>query len=435
MFQPTRRAVILVAMGAPLSLLIGVVEPRLWLSGLVWIVITIAFVIIDGALAASCGAPSLTGSAPAALSVNVRGTARVEVVFARRAPKRIDATLDLDDRLKAVSAQIGEVRDRRAEVAFDLTPIRRGIARSPGVWVRWAGPMGLVRKQTTQMLDLAIAITPDIEAVKCEAIRLFSRQGLLGAKTQFDLGEGAEFHALLEFQPGMDTRRIDWKQSARHHQLFAREYRAERNHPVVMALDCGRSMSEPVRGVPRLDWALSAALLLAYVSLRMGDRAGLYAFDSKPRAMIGTVTGVRAFPALERMASEIDYSTEESNYTLGLFTLLVQLKRRSLVIVFTEFADATSAELMIEAVERLLTRHLVVFVVANDDELETLRDSEPRAPVDVSKAVIAANLLREREIVLTRLRRLGVEIVDAPVQGLREDLLNRYLDLKRHNRL
>lgn len=435
MFQPTRRAVVLAALGAPLSLLVGVAGPNLWLVGPAWIALAFVLVLVDGLFAAACGSPGVSLTAPSAVSVNGQGVASLAVALLGRPPKRIEATLDLDPRLQAASAQRSAVRDGRATLAFDLKPVRRGTAPLHSVWVRWTGPMGLIRKQTVQALDLAVAITPDIEAVKAEAIRLFSRQGLIGAKAQRDAGEGAEFHALLEFQPGMDTRTIDWKQSARHHQLFAREYRAERNHHVVLALDCGRSMCEPVGGVARLDWALNAALLLAYVSLRMGDRAGLYAFDAKPRAMSGTVSGVRAFPALERMAAEIDYSPAESNYTLGLFTLLGQLKRRSLVVVFTEFSDAISAELMIEAVERLLTRHLVVFVVANDEELEILRDAAPRTPEDVSKAVIADKLLREREVVLSRLRRLGVEIVDAPAGRMRSDLLDRYLDLKRRNRL
>ena len=54
---------------------------------------------------------------------------------------------------------------------------------------------------------------------------------------------------------------------------------------------------------------------------------------------------------------------------------------------------------------------------------------------DVSRAVTAANLLKEREVVLTRLRRLGVHIIDAPSAAMGTALLNGYLDLKRRNLL
>ena len=145
------------------------------------------------------------------------------------------------------------------------------------------------------------------------------------------------------------------------------------------------------------------------------------------------MSGARAFPLLQNLAARIDYSTEETNYTLGLTQLAGELERRSLVVVFTDFADSTSAELMIENIERLLRRHMVLFVAFRDEELESMADKEPFEPEDISRAVIADALLREREVVISRLRRMGVEIVDAPMERAGISLLNAYLELKRRN--
>ncbi|MGC1300728.1 MAG: DUF58 domain-containing protein, partial [Caulobacteraceae bacterium] len=419
----------------PVCLVIGVVAGALWPIGLIWIAATVGLMLMDGALAASPRDLTLDLVAPATLSVNAVGRAELGLVFRRRPPRKAEVVLEAGADLAVAPgyAQLAPVSERT--VGFTLTPERRGVRRIERAWVRWTGPLGLARRQLARTLDHAIAVTPDIEGVKSEAIRLFSRDALHGLKTQLEAGEGAEFHALRQFQPGMDMRTIDWKRSARHGELLAREHRTERNHPIVLALDCGRSMSEPVLGAARLDWALNASLLLAYVGLKMGDRVALYAFDAKPRLSSGSVSGTRAFGALQALAAGIDYRPEETNYTLGLFTLAERLERRSLVVVFTEFVDAVSAGLMIEAVEKLLARHLVLFVVMRDEELETLRRAEPETPQDVSRAVIAAALLREREVVVARLRQLGVEIVDAPADQVRAEVMNRYLDLKRRNRL
>jgi uncharacterized protein (DUF58 family) len=172
-------------------------------------------------------------------------------------------------------------------------------------------------------------------------------------------------------------------------------------------------------------------LLLAFVSLRMGDRVGLFAFDSKPRLASGLASGPAAFPLLQKLASAIDYSTEETNFTLGLTALAGRLDRRAMVVVFTGFADATSAELMVENVARLMRTHLVLFVVFRDEELEALITKPPVEPDDVSRAVIAERLLKQREAVTTRLRRLGAQIVDAPAEAMSTSLLNGYLDAKR----
>jgi uncharacterized protein (DUF58 family) len=253
----------------------------------------------------------------------------------------------------------------------------------------------------------------------------------VGVKAQLDLGEGAEFHALKEFQTGMDLRAIDWKQSARHGKLVGREYRTERNHHVLLALDTGRLMSAPAAGLPRIDRAINAALLLAFVSLRLGDRVGVFAFDARPRLASGLASGPAAFPLLQKLCAGLDYSTEETNFTLGLTALAGRLDRRAVVVVFTDFADATSAELMVENVARLLRTHLVLFVVFRDEELEALVERAPETPDDVSRAVIAGRLLKQREAVAARLRRLGAQIVDAPADGLGSALINTYLDVKR----
>ena len=61
-----------------------------------------------------------------------------------------------------------------------------------------------------------------------------------------------------------------------------REYRVERDNRVVLAIDSGRTMAEPVGGMPRVDRAVSAALLLAYVGLKLNDRISLFSFAAKP---------------------------------------------------------------------------------------------------------------------------------------------------------
>ena len=54
---------------------------------------------------------------------------------------------------------------------------------------------------------------------------------------------------------------------------------------------------------------------------------------------------------------------------------------------------------------------------------------------DVSRAVIAESIVRERDIVLERLRRLGVVIVDVPVERITSGLLDVYLAIKRTRRV
>lgn len=437
MIYPTRRAILLALAGAPAALAAGLAGPGLWLTGAAWPLLVAGLLLGDAVLGANRRRVQVDLDAPPALGVGAPGEASAVVRFSKGpSPARVEARLETGERIEVAPARIeAAVRGRQLAAGFRLTPVRRGEGRLERLWLRWKGPMGLAWKQTAPTLGRSIPIHLDIGEVKQEAIRLFSRNALFGAKAQLERGEGSEFHALRDFQPGMDHRTVDWRRSARHGMLLAKEFRTERNHHIVFAVDSGRLMSEPLAGAPRIDRALNAALLLAFVSLKLGDRVGLYSFDERPRISTGAVSGIEAFPLLQRRAAAIDYSTAETNFTLGLTQLSAQLQRRSLVVVFTDFADSTGAELMVENLGRLLSRHLVLFVAFRDEELEGLVRTEPQTPDDVSRAVISQTLLREREVVITRLRRLGVQIVDAPADRVGPAVLNAYLDLKRRELL
>jgi uncharacterized protein (DUF58 family) len=436
MIYPTRLSILAALAGAPIALLLGLVQPGLWLAAPAWLMGLGVLMLIDALFAAAPRSVGITFEPPGYLAVAAPATALLQGDFSRGGTRRrLEIALDAEARTGLDSAVGRTDPARRDAVLFDMTPVRRGLAVFTQATLRWQGPLGLIWRQTRRPLNEAIPIGADVRRIEDEAVRFVSRDALHGAKAQIDIGEGAEFHALRDFHSGMDRRTIDWKQSARHHHLLAKEFRVERNHQIIMALDCGRVMSEPVGGAPRIDRAIHGALILAYACLREGDRAGLFAFAERPKLTTGAVASVASFPLLVRQAATIDYGTTETNYALGLTTLSASLKRRSMVVVFTEFADTTAAELMIETVSRLIKRHLVLFVVMRDEELETLVSTVPETPEDVSRAVVAASLLRERDLVLARLRRLGAHIVEAEAQHVGPAILNAYLDLKRRDLL
>ena len=434
MIYPTSRAVAVMAVGAPAALAIGLIQPGYWVAGAAWVVLIGGLCLADALLGAPRDRVSLALEAPGALPTAGSAPMSLKISFERRAPAEAEAAAQVNARLSLdVERTFAPVRGGEAEARFELTPNRRGEGEIEKVWARWRGPFGLVWKQITEAPKRMIPITPNVGAVKDEAIRLFARDAAFGLKAQLETGEGSEFHALRELAPGMDKRAIDWKQSARHGKLLAKEFRTERNHPVIFAIDTGRLMCEPLLGVPRIDRAINAALLMAFVSLKMGDRVGFYGFDVQPRLFSGAVSGAHAFPFLQRIAARLDYSTEETNYTLALTQLGAALERRSLIVVFTDFADTTSAELMLENIGRLIKRHLVLFVIFRDEELEAIERREPLDPEAVSRAVTAEALLRERDVVIARLVRLGAHIVDAPAASVGPALLQAYIDLKRRD--
>jgi len=434
LIYPTRRAIYLLLLGAPLALALGLLRPDLWVVAPAWIGLLFFGLLLDAMLGANPRRLALDAQVPHQVGVGDPFDLRLSATGGG-VPRRAEIALQLDERLAPggrLADEMVKAADANALVrTLPLTASRRGQALIWALWMRWAGPLGLVWKQRRFQLAREIAVVPSLRSVTEEGSRLFQRNSWFGLRQQQIRGEGTEYEALAEYQAGMDRRSIDWNASARHVKLLAKEYRVERDNRVVLAIDAGRTMAEPVGGMPRVDRAVSAALLLAYAGLKLGDRISFFSFAAKPQALTPAYLHIQDFPALQRAASKIDYAPVESNFTLALMTLSAELNRRSLIILFTEFTDATSADLMIRAAGRLVKKHRLLFVVIRDDEVEEEERRRPESAADVTRSNVAAAMLRDRQLVIARLQRLGVDVLEVPADAMGAGVVEAYLGIKR----
>jgi uncharacterized protein (DUF58 family) len=434
LIYPTRAAVIATAAGAPLALAFAAIQPGRWFLALAWPLAIVLLTAFD----------ALRGLASVTARVDFPGHAYVGetrecavAVSVDSRPRNAWVALEASPLIAAEDGGRARVplKQGHGAVLVPLEMVRRGIARFERLWLRWTGPLGLAWNQGTVELGAVFPVLPDLRPVHDQGAKIFQRYALEGMIAQLTRGEGSDFDALVDFRTGMDRRAIDWKQSARHVKLLAKQYRTERNNQIVFAVDTGRQMCEPVAGLARVDRCVSAMLLTAWIALKLGDRVAINAFDSRPRLSSGLVSGGGAFTELERIAAGIDYSAEETNYTFALTTLAARLTRRSMIILFTEFTDTVSADFLLRAMRRLVETHLIIVVVLRDEELEDIAAREPETADDVTRAVTAAALLKERRVVIGRLQHLGVHVVESEYDKVSERLVQSYLDLKKRDLL
>jgi len=435
--RPTLRCLLVFLAGIPISLGAVTIHPRLWTVWITYLGAAITLAGLDALLALPRRKLRVTAVVPEQVFIGETGTATIELAAGRRGAA-LEVLAELDDDLapqppsQVVMRAAGAGQPARAKVSVTLAPRRRGDHALRTVHVRWTGPLGLLEQRVAVAIDQRVGVVPNLGAVRAVALRMFSDHNFMaGLKVEKFLGDGSEFASLREYVPGLDHRAIDWKSSARHRKLLCQEFRAERNHQVVLAVDAGQLMSEPVGGVPKLDHAINAAILLGWFCLRTGDRVGLIGFDERVRQWAEPAGGMHTFQRLQALSAEIDYRRVETNYTLTLAELSTRLRRRSLVVLFTDFLDTVTAELMIDNVTRLARRHLVLFVAVRDPSLETRALARPRSLGTLHQAVVAGDFARERQLVLERLRRAGAHCIDTAPAGFSMALVNRYLDIKR----
>lgn len=428
---PTARAAVTLAIIAPVALVIAAASPALWVIAPVAGLAVLVMVLIDALLAGRVA--DLRVIVPGDVEVGAPGEMAAHVALRRGRLSRAEVALECDPRLapggRLVFPLTNDDDGWRGSGAF--TPSRRGTGKVTRAWLRWTGPLGLGARQLAGTLDEAVRVWPNVAAVRSPTLQTFLKDAQYGLLARRIRGEGTQFESLAEYQPGMDRRRIDWKSSARHVHLYAKEYEVERNNQIVFAFDCGQAMCEPVAGMPRLDRAVSAALATAFVALKGGDRVSLFGFASRPEVATPFITASSDFHRLQRAAAGLEYRSEEPNFTLALATLAGRLQRRSLIVIFSDFSDPTSAELMIESIGRLVARHVVLFVTMADEELETLSAADPDDMEVLSMAVAADGLLRQRVLVTRRLRQIGVDVIEAPWRQIGTRLIDAYLAIKR----
>ena len=429
---PTERAAWIIAGFAPIAVLIASAAPGLWVIAPIAAAALIALILFDAYRAGSVESWEL--DVPIHTEVGQDTALHLKARFRSGLPNQVQAALETEARLAPQGRATFDLQrkpdDAHHHGEIMVRPSRRGTAAVSKAWLRWTGPMGLGSRQASRTTDKSVRIWPDLSPVRSKQMQTFLRDAQTGLMARRIRGQGTQFESLSEYQAGMDRRQIDWKASARHTHLYARENETERNNQIVFAFDCGQAMCEPADGLPRIDRAVSAALACSYVALKGGDKVSLFGFAQRPELITPFVSDSRSFHRLQNAAAQLDYSAEEPNFTLALATLTAKLRRRSLIVLFSDFTDPTAAELMIESIGRLVDKHLVLFVTLADSDLEHFIAQEPTDIATLAQSVTAEGLRHQRRVVLQRLRQLGVNVIEAPWDRIGYELIDRYFLIK-----
>lgn len=431
--QATSRAAILFGAGVPFTIVVLLIDPGWWSLGFGYLGFATTITLFDILMGAPARQTKIDFQCPTAIQMGTDNEVVASLSLANSPrPFWFECLLEISGPAAPIERAIFPL-DQNGElnVPFTITAEKRGVVTVTRLWIRSYGPWGLVAFRRVISVETEIPVIPDVSKVWMTALQFLNSDSPIGMIPYGDQGDGSEFDALREYVPGLDHRSIDWKRSARHRQLVCKEFRTEKNNNIVIGFDCGRLMSEPVMGMPRLDHAVNAGLILAYACLRNGDKVGVHSFGARTMSYTQPISGVHSFHRVQHTCSEITYTSDETNFTLGLADLSQRLNRRSLVILQTDFVDTITAELMIENIGRLARRHLVLFVCTINPDLKTMAEAPPASTIEMTRAVLAQDIIRERRIVIERLQRLGVLCLEVPVGALGTALVNRYIMIKR----
>jgi uncharacterized protein (DUF58 family) len=326
---------------------------------------------------------------------------------------------------------------QQRRVTTTLRPTRRGDRRTERVTVRSVGPLGLAARQAGLAAPGDLRVLPSFASrrhLPAKLSRLRELDGLASVRVR---GQGTEFDSLRDYVDGDDARSIDWRATARRQaeqRLVVRTWRPERDRRVLLVLDTSRTAAARVGDAPRLDAEMDAALLLAALAARAGDRVDLLAADRRIRGRVEGVGRTTLLPALVATMAPLEADLVEADWGAIVATVLRRLPRRALVVLLTAVESASVEEGLLPVLPLLLARHQVVVASVTDPTVASMAAARGDAYA-VYGAAAAERAVLERTALVAELIRLGADVVEGSPDELPPRLADRYLALKAAGKL
>jgi uncharacterized protein (DUF58 family) len=332
---------------------------------------------------------------------------------------------------------------QQVQVDTWLRPVRRGDQVSAVVTARSLGPLGLAGRQSSYRVPWQVRVLPPFLSRKHLPSRLAKLRELDGAVPVLIRGQGTEFDSLREYVIGDDVRSIDWRATARRADVVVRTWRPERDRRIVLVLDTGRTSAGRVGvdptssdpgGWPRLDWSMDAALLLAALASRAGDHVDFLAHDRVSRAAVFNASRTELLAQLVNAMAPLQPALVESDATAIVSAVQRRVRRRALVVLMTDLNASALDEGLMTVLPQLSARHQVLVAAVADPRVDKLAAGRADA-AQVYDAAAAERARNDRRNIASRLRRHGVDVVDAPPEELAPALADHYLSMKATGRL
>ncbi len=310
------------------------------------------------------------------------------------------------------------------------TPTRRGSVPLAPTRVDLFRPMGwAVRREAIGEPANAEVLLSLGEVSAYDALRRSRALSRIGIHRQRPAGAGREFDRIREYAPGDDHRDVNWKATARSGVPRTNVYQVERSRDVVICLDGGRLMGNPIGERTTLDVAVDSALLLAHASRQSGDRVGLITFRDRVETVLPPAATPASASRMLRTLSAFGSAPVATDFYALHDALWTRQRKRALVFILTDLSDPQHAEGLLAIVRRLARRHAVITVSLEDRLVEDVAAGPAETEADAACVLAAARLSMERRAAALQIRRSGAMVLMSSPEHLSFDMVRRYLEV------
>jgi uncharacterized protein (DUF58 family) len=348
-------------------------------------------------------------------------------------PVHMDVTDEIPNMFQRrdILFQVDLASGARKEIVYRLRPVKRGEYRFGRIRLFVSTRLGLVVRRFTCGKPTVIKVYPSYLMLhRYELMAISNHLTELGIKRIRRIGHHTEFEHIKEYVKGDDYRTINWKASARRHQLMVNTYQDERSQQIYSIIDKGRIMQSAFKGMTLLDYSINASLVLSFVAIHREDKAGLITFADD----FETFVPASKQPGQMQLILESLYRQQttfgESDYSSLYVHLNKHVGKRSLLLIYTNFDSIIGMERQLNYMQQLARHHVVLAIFFENVELKSFAACPPRTNEDYFRQVIAEKFIFEKQHVTNILRQHGIYSLLTTPDHLSVGVINKYLEMK-----
>ena len=246
-----------------------------------------------------------------------------------------------------------------------------------------------------------------------------------------------EFRDIREYVTGDDIRTVNWKASARTGHIMVNEYEDERSQHVINVIDCGTAMQRTFNSLSLQDHAINASLLVSYSALeRESDCVGVCSYGPKGISFLPPRAGKAQFNSIMQQLYALDTEYGESDTEQLCLMIDRNVKRRSLIFLYTEIPTISVLERQLQFFKRISTRNCLVIVNCLDRELEGMAErhiegkQKGRTHSLCVESTLAKDMVNQKQLIADTLQQNGIYCLSIHPESLSFGILSKYIELK-----
>lgn len=314
---------------------------------------------------------------------------------------------------------------------YKLRPTERGVYSFGHVRVFASTPIGLVQRRFTLCQPCDVKVYPSyLMLTRYELLAMSNNLAEMGIKKIRKVGNHTEFEQIKDYVSGDDFRLINWRATARTSRLMVNVYQDERSQQVFNIIDKGRVMQQAFRGMTYLDYAINASLVLSYIAMRKEDKAGVVTFSDHFEDFVPASRRTGHMQNILEMLYRQQTRFAESDYSALVAEVNQHITKRSLLILYTNFANRISMERQLPYLLQLNRRHRLLVVFFEDHEVKDYLATRSESDEEYYRHVVAEQFAYEQRLIVSSLKQRGILALLTTPEALSVDVLNKYLEIK-----